>query len=69
MLKTILVNALTDIKQREERKQSLMADCVDNKLDRSLKQYEDNLRKTCEYILMKNPISVIKRINKDFQEE
>lgn len=69
MFKDILLTTLKDIKERESRKESVMKDCIDVKLERSLNNYEENLKETCKYILSKNPISIIKKLNKDFEEE
>ena len=69
MFKDILLEALAEIKRREERKQDLMKDCVEAKLDRSLRNYEVNLKETCNLLLSRNPISIIKGINKEFAEE
>ena len=68
MLKDELLSILKDIRQREQRKDSLMKESVGAKLDRSLEFYESNLQDTCRYILSKNPISTIKGINKEFNQ-
>ncbi len=68
MLKDILLNILKDINQREKRKDSLLKEGVGIKLDRSLEFYESNLEDTCKYILSKNPISMMKGINREFNQ-
>lgn len=62
MLKNILKATLKQINFLELREQEIMGDCINKKLERSLKNYESHLEDTCKYILMKNPISVIKAL-------
>lgn len=65
MLKDALKAMLAEIRSRELRRRSLMENCIDTKLDRSLEHYKSNLEDTCRFILTKNPISVLKYMGSD----
>lgn len=69
MLKDLLLLTIDELDKRSKRAQSVMGDCVDHKLDRSLEQYQGHLQRTCELLLSKNPVTMMKTITKDFQEE
>ena len=69
MLKTVLLDTLSEIETREARNESVMKDCVETKLDRSLRNYEDNLKQTCAYILSRNPVSIMKGMAKELGAE
>jgi hypothetical protein len=44
----------------------VIGECIDKKLDRSFNNYYDNLVDNIQFLLSKNPISMIKDINKVF---
>lgn len=67
MLKDILILTIKKINTFEAREEAIMKECIDNKLDRSLKNYESHLEETCRYVLSRNPISMIKALAADPQ--
>ena len=67
MLKYILADVLRELDSRQSRKKSVMESCIDFRLNKSLELYEDNLKKTCEYLLSKNPKTMIKSLVKEFK--
>ena len=69
MLKYILADILHEIEVREKRQDPVLKSCIASRLDKSLELYEDNLLKTCEYLLSKNPVTMIKGITKEFKEK
>lgn len=72
MFKAALLELRGMIKASLAQPRDVMAISVDEKLDRSFEKYEQQLAETCKYILSKNPVSVIKevnRINKKKEEE
>lgn len=63
--KSSLKEILRRIKESEGKSRAdIMARNVDERLDRSLEQYEESIEETCKYILSKNPITVILEMNK-----
>ena len=74
MLKNKLLKILSLINKYEAHNEEVMKECINQKLERSLNNYESNLEDTCKYVLMRNPISMIKAIattvkQKDAEEE
>ena len=62
--KNALLTILAKINESEQHKRDVFAESVDEKLDRSFQNYEKELEETCKYILSKNPVKVIKEINR-----
>ncbi len=62
--KELLLQILARINESEQHKRDVFQDGVDEKLDRSFRNYEKELEETCKYILSKNPVSVIKEMNR-----
>ena len=67
MLKDVLILTIKKINKLEAREEAIMKECIDMKLERSLKNYESHLEETCKYILSRNPISMIKALAADPQ--
>ena len=63
--KNTLLSILKRIEQIEQEKRDILKLSVEEKLERSARKYEEELEKTCKYILSKNPISVIKEMNRE----
>ena len=64
MFKKILLDLLKQINESEAHPRDVMALSVNEKLDRSFRHYEEELEETCKYILAKNPVKVIKELNR-----
>ena len=64
MFKNLLLNLLKQIEESEKHPRDVMSLSVDEKLDRSFRHYEEELEETCKYILAKNPVKVIKEMNR-----
>ena len=64
MFKKILLDLLKQIEESEKHPRDVMAVSVDEKLDRSFQHYQEELEETCKYILAKNPVKVIKELNR-----
>ena len=64
MFKKILLDLLKQINESESHPRDVMALSVNEKLDRSFRHYEEELEETCKYILAKNPVKVIKELNR-----
>ena len=68
--KRLILKIQKDLKNRNsEEKLAALTKCVSERLDRSASVYYDNLTQNCEYLLSKNPITVLKTISKEFQTE
>lgn len=64
MFKESLLELLRRIERSEREHRDVMVRSVEEKLDRSFRNYEKELEETCRYILSKNPVTVIKEMNK-----
>ena len=62
MLKEKLLKILDNINYAEQHNKQVMNECIQNRLDKSLNNYKDNLENTCKYILLRNPIKVLKSL-------
>lgn len=65
MFKKHLMSVLDELDRREQKGRDVYKEGVQEKLDRSVENYSEELKETCNYILSKNPISVIKQMNKN----
>lgn len=55
-----LLRICNKIVERETRKTSMMVECVSNKLTNSVELYEQDLLDTCRYVMMRNPLVMVK---------
>lgn len=69
MFKDLLLDILHRIEQSEQEKRDILKLSVEEKLERSVRKYKEELEKTCKYILSKNPISVIKEMNRESKKQ
>ena len=66
-MKEILKRMLKELDDRT--KQTVIDSSINHKLDRSLGFYMDDLKKTCDYILSRNAMSMLKAIDKEILSE
>lgn len=65
MLKAVLKNTLEELNTRLNRDSSIMKECVSKRLEDSIELYQDNLLDTCKYVLSRNPVIMMKDLNKE----
>lgn len=68
-LASTLTSTHKEIMRRVHRKNNMMAECIQHKLDNSLDLYESDLEETCRYILIRNPITITKNVTKVMEED
>lgn len=65
MFKDILLSINAELNAAmKNTKKSIMRESIEEKLNNSEEFYKDQLRLTCEYVLMRNPVVMAKNLEK-----
>lgn len=68
MLKDILENIIEDVNRAERHPVELFKECIDEKLQNSYNYEVNNVIRTCQFILSKNPVFMLKHMSKVVEE-
>ena len=60
-----LLSILDDLHKHHKSKSEVMQECINKRLNDSIKSYYDELAKSCEFLQKKNELKVMKKMIKD----
>lgn len=60
-----LFSVLDDLHKHHKNKSEVMQECINKRLNDSIKSYYDELTKSCEFLQKKNELKVMKKMIKD----
>ena len=59
-----LYNILDELQKYKGSPNSLMAKCVEQRLNTALEVYIDSIDKSCQYLMHKDDVKVLKKLNR-----